>query len=253
MTKLFQGRLEDKVALISGAARGIGASTATLFAEHGAKVIIADIIADEGQQLVDSIQANGGTASFIHLDVTRASDWQEAISQTLSLYGKLDILLNNAGILRMQGVEEETLEGWNHAVSINQTGVFLGMKYAIPVMKEAGGSIINLSSIAGLVGTGVAATYHATKGAVRTLTKTAAVQYAKDNIRINSMHPGLITTRLVTEGIDLELRGVFEQVTPMGREGTPNEVANGALFLASDESSYMTGAELVLDGGLTAH
>jgi NAD(P)-dependent dehydrogenase (short-subunit alcohol dehydrogenase family) len=153
----------------------------------------------------------------------------------------------------MEGIEDTTLEMWNQVIAVNQTGVFLGMKHAIPALRQAGGgSIINISSIAGLIGVGAAAAYQATKGAVRILTKSAAVQYAKENIRINSIHPGLITTLMVTQGIDLEARKLFEQATPLGREGSAEEIANGVLFLASDESSYMTGAELVLDGGYTA-
>lgn len=246
-------RLDGKVALISGGARGQGASEGKLFAREGAKIILGDVLDTEGQQTVREIQAAGGSAAYVHLDVTKESDWQQAIDTALRSFGKLNILINNAGILYMAGLEETTMEIWNKVFAVNQTGVFLGMKYAVPAMRKAGGgSIINISSIAGLIGVGGATAYQASKGAVRLLTKSVAVQYAKDKIRVNSIHPGLITTQMVTQGIDPEARKLFEQATPIGREGTAEEIANGALFLASDESSYMTGAELVLDGGYTA-
>jgi NAD(P)-dependent dehydrogenase (short-subunit alcohol dehydrogenase family) len=247
------GRLDGKVALISGGARGQGAAEGKLFAREGAKVVLGDVLDAEGQQTAREIQAAGGAALYVHLDVTQEADWQGAVDTAVRNFGKLNILVNNAGILRMEGIEDTTLEIWNRVVAVNQTGVFLGMKHAIPAMRQAsGGSIINISSVAGLVGGGGAAAYTATKGAVRILTKTAAISYAKENIRANSIHPGIITTLMVTEGIDPEARKLFEQVTPLGRAGTVDEIANGALFLASDESSYMTGAELVIDGGFTA-
>ena len=247
------GRLDGKVALISGGARGQGASEGKLFAREGAKVVLGDVLDTEGLQTVREIEAAGGSAVYIHLDVTQETDWKNAVGVAVRNFGKLNILVNNAGILRMEGIEDTTLEMWNRVIAVNQTGVFLGMKHALPALRQAGGgSIINISSIAGLIGVGAAAAYQATKGAVRILTKSAAVQYAKENIRINSIHPGLITTLMVTQGIDLEARKLFEQATPLGREGSAEEIANGVLFLASDESSYMTGAELVLDGGYTA-
>lgn len=247
------GRLDGKVALISGGARGQGAVEGKLFTREGAKVVLGDVLDEEGQKTAADIQAAGGDAIYVHLDVTQEADWQRAVDTTVQRFGKLNILVNNAGILRMEGIEDTTLEVWNRVIAVNQTGVFLGMKYAIPALRRAGGgSIINISSIAGLIGVGAASAYQATKGAVRILTKSAAVQYAKENIRINSIHPGVITTLMVTQGIDAEARKLFEQATPLGREGTAEEIANGALFLASDESSYMTGAELVLDGGYTA-
>lgn len=247
------GRLAGKVVLISGGARGQGAVEGTLFAREGARVVLGDILDGEGQQIVSEIKAAGGQAVYVHLDVTKEAEWQQAVETAVRTFGKLTVLVNNAGILCMEGLEDTTLDIWNKVVAVNQTGVFLGMKTVVPAMRKAGGgSIINISSIAGLIGVGAALAYQATKGAVRLMTKSAAVQYAKEQIRINSIHPGLITTLMVTQGIDLESRKVFEQSTPMGREGTAEEVANGALFLASDESSYMTGAELVLDGGYTA-
>ena len=247
------GRLDGKVALISGGARGQGAAEGKLFAREGAKVVLGDVLDADGQQTAREIQGAGGSAVYVHLDVTQEADWQNAVGATVRNFGKLNILVNNAGILRMEGIEDTTLEIWNRVIAVNQTGVFLGMRHAIPAIRQAGGgSIINISSIAGLIGVGGAAAYQATKGAVRILTKSAAVQYAKENIRVNSIHPGVITTLMVIQGIDPEARKLFEQATPLGREGSAEEIANGVLFLASDESSYMTGAELVLDGGYTA-
>lgn len=246
------GRLDGKVALISGGARGQGAAEGKLFAAEGAKVVLGDVIDAEGQQTARAIETAGGTAVYLHLDVTQEADWQGAIDATVQRFGKLDILVNNAGILRVEGLEDTTLEIWNQVFAVNQTGVFLGMKFAVPAMRAAGGgSIINISSVAGLVGGGGATAYQASKGAVRILTKSVATEYAKENIRCNSIHPGLITTLMVA-GIDPEGRRMIEQMTPLGRAGSADEIANGALFLASDESSYMTGAELVLDGGMTA-
>lgn len=247
------GRLDGKVALISGGARGQGATEGKLFAREGAKIVLGDVLDEEGQKTAKEIQAAGGAATYVHLDVTREEEWQKAVDTAVRQFGKLNILINNAGILRMEGFEDTTLEIWNRVIAVNQTGVFLGIKHVVPAMrKTGGGSIINISSIAGLIGVGAAAAYQASKGAVRILSKSAAVQYAKEGIRVNSIHPGVITTKMVIEGIDPESRKLFAQATPLGREGTADEIANGALFLASDESSYMTGAELVLDGGYTA-
>ena len=243
-------RLQGRVALISGGARGQGEAEARLFAHEGARVVLGDVLDAHGERVAAAI---GSAAVYVHLDVTQPADWQRAVDTAVRSFGKLTTLVNNAGILRMEGIEETTLEAWNQVVAVNQTGTFLGMKHTIPEIRKAGGgSIINISSIAGLIGVGAAAAYQATKGAVRILTKTAAVQYAKERIRVNSIHPGVITTKMVTEGIDPEARKMFELATPLGREGTAQEIAYGALFLASDESSYMTGAELVLDGGYTA-
>jgi cyclopentanol dehydrogenase len=247
------GRLAGKVAIISGSARGQGATEGKLFAQEGAKVVLGDVIDTEGQRIAQEIEAAGGTAVYLHLDVSQEADWQQAIGTTLQQFGKLDILVNNAGILRIEGLEATTMEIWEQVFAVNQTGVFLGMKFAVPAMRAAGGgSIVNISSVAGLVGGGGATAYQASKGAVRIMTKSVATEYARDKIRVNSIHPGLITTQMVTEGVDPEGLKMLEQMTPLGRPGTTDEIANGALFLASDESSYMTGAELVLDGGMTA-
>jgi len=244
------GRLDGKVVLISGGARGMGAVEGKLFAGEGAKVMLADVLDAEGEKTAKEI---GAAAAYVHLDVTREEEWEKAVAATVAKFGKLTTLVNNAGIFRMEPLEETTLEMWNKEIAVNQTGVFLGMKAAVPAIKKAGGgSIVNISSIAGLIGVGAATAYQATKGAVRILTKTVAIQYAKDGIRVNSVHPGVITTKMVTEGIDPESRALFAQATPLGREGSAEEIARGALFLVSDDSSYMTGAELVLDGGYTA-
>ncbi len=246
------GRLDGKVALISGAARGMGQAEADLFAQEGAKVVLADVLDDLGRQAAQDIVRQGGEAYYVHLDVTLESDWQRAVETAEQTYGQLSILINNAGIVRMAPLDETSLEAWHEVINVNQTGVFLGMKHAIPAMRRAGGgSIINISSVAGLVGLPNIPAYQASKGAVRLLTKNAAVQYAQDNIRVNSIHPGRIETPM-TAPLASERREMVINLTPLRRDGKPREVAYGALFLASDEASYVTGAELVIDGGFTA-
>ena len=246
------GRLSGKVALISGAARGMGESEARLFAREGAQVVLGDILADQGRAAVENIAQQGGSATFVPLDVTREQDWQRAVETAEQTYGRLDILVNNAGIVRMAPLDETGLEAWNEVIGVNQTGVFLGMKHAVPAMRRAGGgSIVNISSIAGLIGLPNIPAYQASKGAVRLLTKNAAVQYATDKIRVNSVHPGRIETPM-TAPLAPERREMLLRLTPLGRDGTAEEVAYGVLYLASDESSYVTGTELVIDGGYTA-
>ena len=247
-------RLEGKVALISGGARGQGAVEAKLFASEGASVVIGDILDDAGRQVEAEIAESGGNATYVHLDVTSESQWNDAVSAAVERYGKLDILVNNAGILIRAGVEDTTEEDWDRIMDINGKGVFLGTKAAIPAMREAGGgSIINISSIAGMQGSPGATAYSATKGAVRILTKSTAVQYAKEGIRCNSVHPGLIYTDMTRDTLDTpEGEREWRARVPMGHIGVAEDVAKGVLFLASDESSYMTGSELVIDGGITA-
>ncbi len=246
------GRLSGKVALISGAARGMGESEARLFAREGAQVVLGDILEDQGRAAVENITQQGGSATFVPLDVTREQDWQRAVETVEQTYGRLDILVNNAGIVRMAPLDETSLEAWNEVIGVNQTGVFLGMKHAVPAMRRAGGgSIVNISSIAGLIGLPNIPAYQASKGAVRLLTKNAAVQYATDKIRVNSVHPGRIETPM-TAPLAPERREMLLRLTPLGRDGTAEEVAYGVLYLASDESSYVTGTELVIDGGYTA-
>ena len=245
------GRLAGKVALISGAARGMGESEARLFAGEGAQVVLGDILEDQGRAAVEGIAQQGGSATFVPLDVTHEQDWQRAVETAEQTYARLDILVNNAGIVRMAPLDETSLEAWNEVIGVNQTGVFLGMKHAVPALRRAGGgSIVNISSIAGLIGLPNIPAYQASKGAVRLLTKNAAVQYATDKIRVNSVHPGRIETPM-TAPLAPERREMLLRLTPLGRDGTAAEVAYGVLYLASDESSYVTGAELVIDGGYT--
>ncbi len=248
-------RLENKIALISGGARGMGAAEAILFAGEGAKVVIGDVLEDEGRQTEAQINESGGECLFLRLDVTSESNWQDAVATTVSRFGKLDILVNNAGIFPLGTIEDTSEDLWDRVMAINAKGVFMGTKHAIPEMrKTGGGSIINISSIAGLIGSRGAAAYGASKGAVRIFTKSTAIQYAADGIRANSVHPGIIETPMSIPTIltTEEQRDTQINRTPLGRIGTADDVASGILFLASDESSFMTGSELVIDGGLTA-
>ena len=248
-------RLANKVALITGGARGQGAVEAKLFATQGAYVVICDILDEEGKRIESEINNTGASSLFAHLDVTDESEWQNVIATTLNSFGKLDILVNNAGIYKWAQVEETTSELWDQTMDINAKGVFLGTKHAIPAMRNSGGgSIVNISSVAGLIGSANAAAYGASKGAVRLLTKSTAIQYAKDGIRANSVHPGIIDTPMTTPNLlaTQEARDRSASRHPLGRVGTSEDVAYGVLFLASDESSFMTGSELVIDGGLTA-
>lgn len=249
------GRLDGKVALISGGARGQGATEAKLCAREGAKVVFGDILDAEGRQVEAEIQAAGGDATYVHLDVTDEDSWRAAVDAAVNRYGKLDILVNNAGILIRKRIEEMTVGEWDRIMAVNLTGVFLGTKCAIPAMRRAGGgSIINISSTAGLVGSpGETAAYTATKGGVRLFTKATAIQHAKDNIRCNSVHPGPIATEMIKDTLeDPTLWAQRLRRLPLGRAGTPDDVAYGVLYLASHESSYVTGSELVIDGGTTA-
>ena len=248
-------RLEGKVALISGGARGQGAVEARMFAEEGASVVIGDILDDQGRQTEAELQELGYNVTYIHLDVTSESDWGAAVQAAISTYGKLDILLNNAGILIRKNIEETTEEDWDRIFSINAKGVFLGTKAAIPAMREnGGGSIINISSTAGLVGSpNGSASYTATKGAVRLFTKSTAIQHAREGIRCNSIHPGPIETDMIADTLnDPANMALRMQRLPLGRVGKPSEIAYGAIYLASDESSFVTGSEVVIDGGTTA-
>ena len=247
-------RVAGKVALISGGARGIGGASARLLAQEGAAVVIGDLLEEEGRKTEAQINEAGGRALFVPMDVTSEDDWRRAIDAAVTAYGKLDVLVNNAGISGRFTVEDTTVELWDKVMSINAKGVFLGTKLAIPVMRQAGGgSIINISSIYGLVGSDSGASYHASKGAVRIFTKSAAIQYAKDGIRVNSVHPGFVDSPL-TESYHAqpEIREARVAATPMGRMGLPEDIATGILYLASDESSFVTGSELVMDGGMTA-
>ena len=249
------GRLDGKVALISGGARGQGALEAELFVSEGAKVVFGDVLDQEGAAVETKIKNAGGEATYVHLDVTRDDEWRRAVDLAESTYGKLNVLINNAGIAHGDPILETTDETWDRVMAINGKGVFLGTRAAIPAMQRAGGgSIINISSIAALIGqrhTGSA--YAASKGMVRIFSKTTAIQYADDGIRCNSIHPGPTVTAMtaaITDNPEVMERRLRE--IPLGRLGRVEDVAFGALYLASDESSYITGIELIIDGGLTA-
>jgi NAD(P)-dependent dehydrogenase (short-subunit alcohol dehydrogenase family) len=248
-------RLEDKVALITGAASGMGASMARIFAREGAKVVVADVLEEEGRGVVADITQANGAAIFHRLDVSSEAEWKAAVDDTLAAFKKLDIVVNNAGLSGSAVDDLFDTAAWDQLMAVNARGVFLGMKFAIPVMKAAGsGAIVNISSISGITGQRhVHVGYNASKGAVRTLTKAAAVQHGADNIRVNSVHPGLMPPmRSSGRTADPEVRARMLRQVPMGRAGRVEEVANAALFLASDEASYITGAELWVDGGYLA-
>jgi NAD(P)-dependent dehydrogenase (short-subunit alcohol dehydrogenase family) len=249
------GRLDGKVALISGGARGQGATEAQLFSREGAKVVLGDVLDEAGRQVEAAIRAAGGEATYVHLNVTSEADWRAAVDTAERGYGQLHVLVNNAGILIRKSIEETTEDDWDRLMAVNVKGVFLGTKYAIPAMRRAGsGSIINISSTAGLVGSPYGSSaYTATKGAVRLFTKATAVQHAKENIRCNSVHPGPIDTDMIRDTLsDPVLRDERLHRVPLGRIGKPEDIAYGVLYLASDESSFVTGSELVIDGGSTA-
>ena len=247
-------RLKGKVALISGGARGQGAAEARIFVDEGASVVIGDVLDSAAATLAEEINHKAGykTAIATRLDVTRAADWRAAVDTATREFGGLDILINNAGILNIKGVVETSEEEWDAIVSVNQKGVWLGIKAAVPALRQrGGGSIVNISSIYGLIGSAGSAAYHGSKGAVRLLSKAAAVQYAPDKIRVNSVHPGVIKTPMVDIFGDQELAAIAN-LAPMKRAGTPEEVAWVVLFLATGEASFVTGAEYVVDGGYTA-
>jgi NAD(P)-dependent dehydrogenase (short-subunit alcohol dehydrogenase family) len=252
-------RLEGKVALITGGAGSMGAVEAKLFAREGARVAIADQLEDDGRKVEAEIVEAGGEAMFVRMDVTSENDWRDAVERCVARFGKLDLLVNNAGISASFAPDLLDTSAWDLLMEVNARGVFLGVKYAIQEMRKiGGGSIVNISSISGIVGQDFTHPgYNASKGAVRLLTKSAAVQYAKDGIRVNSVHPGLMppmkSSLPASENARYQaLRSSITTAAPMGREGRPEEVAHAVLFLASDEASFITGAELVVDGGLTA-
>jgi NAD(P)-dependent dehydrogenase (short-subunit alcohol dehydrogenase family) len=245
-------RLNNKVALITGAAMGMGEADARLFAQNGASLIITDINREKLDKLEAELTEQGIKVLALEHDVSSEQNWLRVVHEADKVFGKVDILVNNAGIVDIDGVEATTLEKWNKIIAVNQTGTWLGMKYIIPLMKSAGGgSIINISSIYGLIGSGTSAAYQASKGAVRILSKTAAMEYAKDNIRVNTIFPGAIETPMVAGALtDEALQGLLALV-PLNRIGQAIEIAYAVLYFASDESTYTTGAELVIDGGWT--
>jgi NAD(P)-dependent dehydrogenase (short-subunit alcohol dehydrogenase family) len=248
-------RLSGKVALITGAASGMGEAEAKIFAREGAQVVVADMLEEDGRKVVADITAAGGEALYVHLDVSNEGSWQELMGATLAKFGTLNILVNNAGLSGSYDPDIMSTEVWDRLMTVNAKGVFLGVKYAVPEMRKAGGgSIINISSISGFVGQDyIHMGYNASKGAVRILTKSAAVQYAREGIRVNSVHPGIMPPMRSSKGTaDPARRAQMIAAVPMRREGRREEVAYAVLFLASDEASYITGTEIVVDGGYLA-
>jgi len=254
MNELQFPGLHGKVALVTGGARGIGAAACSALATGGASVVVTDVLDEEGEALAQAIRASGCRAVYMHLDVSDEGEWQKVVEQTAAELGGLDILVNNAGIGTLADVETETLEGFDRTIAINETGVWLGMKHSVPEMRaRGGGAIVNVSSIFGAVGGfGGSIAYHAAKGAVRLMTKNAAIRYAGENIRINSIHPGFIDTPMVAMAKGSDMEAAILAQTPMGRWGRPDEIANAIAFMASDAASFMTGSEVYVDGGWTA-
>ena len=254
-------RLEGKVALITGAAAampgelmGFGGAAAHLFVREGAWVVISDILDEPGERAAAALREAGGEARYLRLDVTSAADWTAAIEKTRSAFGRLDVLVNNAGISKSARIEEMSEADWDAELSVHAKGTFLGTRHAIPAMRAGGGgSIVNVSSIMGIVASPTSPAYSAAKGAIRLFTKATALQYAKENIRANSVHPGYADTPLTRQLFaPAKVREALLRETPMRRFGTAWDIAHGILYLASDESSFVTGSELVIDGGMTA-
>ncbi|MER7394939.1 glucose 1-dehydrogenase [Streptomyces sp. NPDC000151] len=249
-------RLDGKVALITGATGGIGAATAELFAREGARLVLTDVAQDPLSALAQRIEeTTGGEVVTAVLDVSSAQEWDDVISTVRERFGTLDVLVNLAGIVDWPGIEDTREDVWDRVIDINQKGTWLGMRAAMPLLRATGNaSVINTSSVLGIVGSGAAAAYQASKGAVRLLSKTAAVEYARQGVRINSIHPGVIATPMIQNLLDEQGDQQPDIVrTPMRRAGRAEEIASAMLFLAGDESSFITGSELVVDGGLTAH
>lgn len=254
-------RMQDKVALVTGGGSGIGEAICRRFADEGAAVVVTDIAADKAESVATSIVSTGGKALALGQDVTDEAAWGQVLAKISSEYGGLDVLVNNAGIVILGTVEDASLDDWRKTQSVNLESVFLGTRAAIAAMKERGGSIINISSIEGIVGEANTAAYNASKGGVRIFTKSAALHCAEQDyrIRVNSVHPGFIRTPLIESSLAMmpadEAEAMLARVTgniPLKEMGSPVDIADGCLFLASDESTYMTGAELVIDGGYTA-
>jgi len=247
-------RLDGRVALVTGAASGIGKATAHRLASEGAAVLVTDIAGEAGEAVVKEITDAGGRAAFLRHDVTSERDWEAATARAVEVFGSLDILVNNAGMGDLKTIEDTTLEEWNRTIEIDQTGVFLGMKVAAPYLKKSEhASIINISSIFGTSGGfGTSPAYHAAKGAVRTLTKNAALHWATEGIRVNSVHPGFIETPILEPARGTEFWDAMTAVTPMGHLGQPDDIAAGVTYLASDDAKFVTGLELYIDGGYTA-
>ncbi|NNL86501.1 MAG: glucose 1-dehydrogenase [Myxococcales bacterium] len=255
------GRVDGKVALITGGASGIGRACALRLAEEGAAIAVTDIQDDAGRSVVSEAEEGGASALYLHHDVTDEAAWVEVLQTTAEQFGKLDILVNNAGIGVLGPVTSLSLADWRRQNAVNLDGVFLGTKHAIPLMREnGGGSIINMSSVAGLQGAAHFSGYCASKGGVRLFTKAVAIECASDRIRVNSVHPGVIDTPIWTSVVGpdgapmpaVDPKQFADAIVPGGEVGTPRDIADGVVYLASDESRYMTGAELVIDAGITA-
>ncbi len=249
------GRLDGKVVLISGGARGQGALEAEFFTAEGASVVFGDVLDDDGRSVERRITEAGGEAVYVHLDVTSDSDWTNAVDVAESRFGKLDVLVNNAGIANDEKIEDTSEELWERIMLVNAKGVFLGTRKVLPAMRRnGGGSIINVSSIAGILGRALTGSaYSASKGAVRTFTKTTAIQHADERIRCNSIHPGPVDTPMLSGISDNpDILSARTEEVPLGRLGHSRDIAYGALYLASDESQWITGIELIIDGGITA-
>ena len=245
-------RLLNKVALITGGASGIGAAHVRLFAEAGAKVLICDVQEELGRSVADDVKRKGGEAVFYRLDVADENNWKKAVAEAVGRFGPLTTLVNNAGIFIPGGVESETNEGWNRVIAINQTGVWLGMKTAMPeLLKTGNAAIVNISSLYGLVGSPEGIAYHAAKGAVRVMSKTAAVEYGRRGLRVNTVFPGVIKTPMLGEVPDYMMK-TLEEAIPMGKTGVPEDIAYASLYLCSDEAQFVTGAEISVDGGAFA-
>jgi NAD(P)-dependent dehydrogenase (short-subunit alcohol dehydrogenase family) len=245
-------RLKDKVAIVTGGAHGMGEAEARLFAKEGAKVVVADILPDMGEAVAADIRRSGGEARFVQTDVTKDEDWERLVGETLKAYGRLDVLVNNAGVSGSVVNDHDGTDGWDKIIAINQTSVFLGTRRAAAeMMKTGGGSIVNISSIIALVGSASGhPAYGASKGAIRSYTKTCAMRYGPKGVRVNSVHPGYMPAMLNSTNAGERAEKI--ERTPLRRIGEPIEVAYGVLFLASDEASFVTGAELVIDGGWVA-
>lgn len=254
------GRVDGKVVLITGGGGAQGAVEAELFAAEGGSVIVADVLGEAAEAVAKTLRARRGRATAVVLDVSSEESWTDVVETALQQYGRLDVLVNNAAILSREGIEGTSREAWDRTIAVNQTGVWLGMKAVLPSMKESGrGSVVNISSVDGIVGKGSAAAYQASKAAVRLLTKTAAIEYAPFGVRVNAVCPGLMNARMkavvgasATSGSTSNLIESLLARTPMGRMAEPEDVAYGVLYLASDESKYVTGTDLVIDGGYTA-
>ncbi len=254
VVKAVSKRLKGRVALVTGAASGIGAATARRLAAEGAYVALTDIQDPAGEAIAGELSDGGAEAIFVHHDVSDEESWVMALAAVREKWGRLDILVNNAGKGDTAPIEEATLEDWEATIAVDQRSVFLGMKLAAPMLLESGhGSIVNISSIFGTSGGfGTSPAYHAAKGAVRTLTKNAAVHWAQEGIRVNSIHPGFIDTPMLAQAKGTELEGLLTTTTPMGRLGRPEEIAATVAWLASDDASFVTGAEIYVDGGFSA-